>query len=408
MKKLITLLFFSLGMIILSSCANEADPEADKRFFTKFYDNSNFNIAYTPLDVAQTSDGGYLVLGLKTVIVPDGGDVEPPVIYIMKTDEFGNFISDLDVPEGLRMPAPALLKVDGKFYFFCQTVNNSQSIQLMEVSEAGTIAQQVDIGGTYPLAAGVDGSSLLLLNLDLEGRQTIMSKVSTSGDILNAKGFNIGAADGGPYAPESAALEHVQRTGPQLPFYVGKTTNNLYYFNGIYNYSLSTVFTDLIADNPIGVVQGSNNKGGLSALLSLNGGKFATSRFNYGDNYILPAAALSINSPTKSSELGGNPFPELSPNATVRIINIKIDETDRVIYGSNTRGKQIALFGYNPADGTLAGSRYIGFSNSFELASLTPTADNGLLVLGTTYIAGRFPRICLFKLSAEALGKSFQ
>ena len=47
------------------------------------------------------------------------------------------------------------------------------------------------------------------------------------------------------------------------------------------------------------------------------------------------------------------------------------------------------------------GSHYLGFSNPFEVASLIRTEDEGLLVCGTTYLAGRFPRICLFKLSKE-------
>jgi hypothetical protein len=176
----------------------------------------------------------------------------------------------------------------------------------------------------------------------------------------------------------------------------------------MYNYTLSIVFTDLNANNPVGVIQGNQDDGGFSALRALTGGKFAAARFNYGDNYFLPTATLSSTGISSSAELGGNSFPELSPNAPVVIMNAMVNSTDRVLYGSNTRGKQIALFGYNPADGSFVGSKYMGFSNSFELASIKPTADNGLVVLGTTYIAGRFPRICLFKLSAEALGKSFK
>jgi hypothetical protein len=39
---------------------------------------------------------------------------------------------------------------------------------------------------------------------------------------------------------------------------------------------------------------------------------------------------------------------------------------------------------------------------------MTTTKDGGLVVCGTTYVAGRFPRICLFKISAEELAKSFK
>jgi hypothetical protein len=403
MKKL-SLILLVTAFVSFVSCKNEADPEADKSFFTKFYDHNGFNTTFVPLDVAQTSDGGYLVLGLKTTIDPEGDDVNPALIYLMKTDEFGEFKSDNVLEENFTTPAPSLLEVAGKFYFFCMDTGTTQ---LMEVSESGTIAEQFNVGGAYPLAAGVDGTSLLLLNFDAGGRSSILSIVSTAGVPGASKSFTIGAADGPNAPPDNAIYSHVLRTGRQLPFFVGKTAAGQYYFNGIYNYSLSTVFTDLNNDTPANVVQGANVNGGVSALYPLNGGKFAASRFNFGDNYILPFASIAAGSP-HSETLGGNPFPELVSNAPVKIISATINANPRVLYGSNTRGKQIALYGYNPADGTLVGSRYIGFSNSFELASMKATTDDGLIVLGTTYIAGRFPRIALFKLSSEALGESFQ
>jgi hypothetical protein len=402
MKRSTNYLSIAAMLVIVMSCANEADPVADKSFFTKFYDNANFNIYYTPLDAVQTADGGYVVLGIKRRIDADGSSIDPGVIYLMKTDEFGTFKSDTELDEGLITPAPALLDVNGKFYFFCMSTSGL-STQLIEVDGEGKIAQQLNVGGSYPLAAGVDGTSLMLLNYDVGNKATVMSTVSTDGNVQKSKSFSIGAGDG----PEEPIMNHILRTGRQLPFQVGKTVSGMYYFNGFYNYTLSVVFTDLNAANPAGVIQGNQEDGGVSSLVSLTGGKYAAARFNYGDNYLLPSATLSGSGISSSAELGGNAFPELAQNAPVVILTMPVGSQDRIIYGSNTKGKQIALFGYN-TDGTYAGSKYIGFSNSFEVASLTPTEDDGLLVLGTTYIAGRFPRICLFKLSAEALGESFK
>jgi hypothetical protein len=403
MKKSISYIAIAAMLLVALSCANEADPVADKSFFTRFYDNANFNIYYTPLDAVQTSDGGYLVLAIKRRIDPEGASIDPGIIYIMKTDEFGAFVSDTELDENMITPAPALLDVNGKFYFFCMSTSGL-STQLMEVDENGKIAQQLNVGGSYPLAAAVDGTSLLLLNYDVGNKATVISVVSTDGHVQKSKSFTIGAGDG----PEDPIMNHILRTGRQLPFQVGKTTSGQYFFNGFYNYTLSVVFTDLNAASPTGVIQGNQEDGGISSLFSLAGGKYAAARFNYGDNYLLPAKALTSSGVTSSADLGGNAFPELAQNAPVVILTMPIKAQERIIYGSNTKGKQIALFAYNTADGAFAGSKYMGFSNTFEIAALTPTKDEGLLVLGTTYVAGRFPRICLFKLSAEALGKSFQ
>ena len=167
------------------------------------------------------------------------------------------------------------------------------------------------------------------------------------------------------------------------------------------------MFTDLVSANPLGVVQGQQDDGGLSQITPLDGSKFATSRFNFGDNFFIPNATLSTSGVSSSVDLGGNSLPELMANAPVKILSTKISNKDILLFASNTRSKQIALFGYDKATGEFKGSHYLGFSNPFEIASLIVTAEGGLAVCGTTYVAGRFPRICLFKLSPEKLSASF-
>jgi hypothetical protein len=98
----------------------------------------------------------------------------------------------------------------------------------------------------------------------------------------------------------------------------------------------------------------------------------------------------------------------LTTNAPVKILLTTINAREIILYGSNTHSKQIALYGYNKTSGEFLGSKYIGFSNPFEIAGMATTADGGLAVCGTTYVAGRFPRICLFKFSREELGKVFK
>ena len=150
MKKKIFTWILAVGVFAVAiSCKNEADPEADKSAFTRFYDNSNFNVAYTPLDVVQTTDGGYIVLALKRTIISDGSDVDPGVIYLMKTDAFGAFVSDTELDADLNIPTQQLLKINDKFYFFCMSVG-STGVQLMEVGQDGQVAQQFNVGVSYP------------------------------------------------------------------------------------------------------------------------------------------------------------------------------------------------------------------------------------------------------------------
>jgi len=183
---------------------------------------------------------------------------------------------------------------------------------------------------------------------------------------------------------------------------VGKASGGLYFFNGFYNYTFSLVFTNF-GDDPVGVVQGQQDDGGFSAVTPLNGNKFAASRFNFGTNFLLPNKELSTSGITSSTDLGGYSLPELVPNANVRILRAAVDGKNVLIYGSDTKSKQIGLLFYDESTGDFISSRYLGFSNPFEVASLEQTSDEGLAVCGTTYLAGRFPRICIFKLSKDQL-----
>ena len=74
-----------------------------------------------------------------------------------------------------------------------------------------------------------------------------------------------------------------------------------------------------------------------------------------------------------------------------------------MIYGTETKNGQILLLAYDQANETLLGSRYLGFGQPYQMADFSTTKDGGLIVLGSTFITGRFARLALFKLSKTDL-----
>lgn len=381
------------GFLMVTSCVEETNPEFDQKSFTKIYDNNLYTIDYFPIDMVQTEDGGYLILGGRRL-----EDSNFTGIYLMKADKDGNFVKDIEVDESFVNPIAQLAFVNNNYYFFCMDPLTLQA----QLGQTDANMENVNISATsgelyYPSAMQVDGNNFVLLSYNHLTKQSVLAVVNTSGVSSQSKAFTIGAGD----QVEEPIINHFLRTGRQYPFEAGRIPGGLYYFNGFYNYTFSLVFTDLVQDDPRGVVQGIQDDGGFSAVKPLTATKFAAARFNFGDNYILPNTILNTTGTSSSVDLGGNTFPELEQNAKVKILRTVLKAKNVLVYGSNTRSKQIGLYFYDEATGAFLSSKYLGFSNPFEIAQVISTTDGGLAVCGTTYLAGRFPRICIIKIDAS-------
>jgi len=401
------LLFLALVVgvaVLISSCEEPASTTDATESFTAIFDNRNFDASYFPIDMQQTADGGYLVLGGRRLT-----DSDYVGIYLLKADKYGNFVKELEVDESSVHPVGKLARYKGKYYFFCMNASTTNT-ELAELdANLSAITMKSVTGSTYPVAATLidngSDSTWLLQSYNHVDKKSVVCLVNKDGLASRVKSFDIGEGDG----VEEPIVNHFLRTGRQFPFEVGKVTNNLYFFNGFYQYTFSLVFTDLSADDPKGVIQGTQDDAGMSAVVPLSTTKFASATFSFGDNVLLPNAALSTQNTADSYvNYPGYSLPELVSNARIRIVRASIDSKNVVIYGSDTRSRQIGLYFYDESTGALLGSRYLGFSNPFEIASIQQTADGGLAVCGTTYLAGRFPRICIFKLSKANFREEIQ
>jgi hypothetical protein len=396
MRMLTKILFLSTAlMVFLSSCSEESNPQFDIQTFTSVFDNNKFDAVYIPIDMRQTPDGGYIVLGGRNLT-----DSNFTGIYLLKADKFGNFVKEMEVDETSVNPIAQFVEFQTRYYFLCMDpITQQTQIASVDANLEAVSVEPVQGNLTYPAAARFIDNNFIVLGYNNTDKESVIAILNTDGGILASKGYSIGTGED----IEEPIINHYIRTGRQYPFAVGKISSGLYYFNGFFNYTFSLVFTDISSDDPIGVVQGQQDDGGFSAVTPLGGSKFASSRFNFGNNFLIPNEQFETNGITSSTDLGGFSLPELVPNANVRILRATAGERNVLIYGSDTQSKQIGLIFYDEATGEFIASKYLGFSNPYEVASLTQTEDDGLAVCGTTYLAGRFPRICIFKLSKDQL-----
>ncbi|MCS6823200.1 MAG: hypothetical protein NZ529_02805 [Cytophagaceae bacterium] len=366
--------------------------------FSKIFDNRSYSNNYIPIDIQEAADGGFIILSATRI--PQSSFYG---IHILKTDKFGNFVSEKTLESQFVSPVYSLMKTNNEFFFFCMNNTNLET-KLMKISQDMEITEVAQFSGMlYPLCASLDGltGNLLLQFYNREERKTMLAMITTSGTITALQEFDIGVGD---FDIEIPVVKHLTGRGPRIPFLISSTSTGKYFFNGFYNYTLSLVFFSF-SNSQTAVLQGYRDERGISAATHIEANIYSLVRFSYQDNYIIPRIALNDVSGaiSSSSDLAGLYANELEPNARVIVKKMDINGRNTIVYGSTTRTRQIGLYAYDAATGALLGSKYVGFSNPCELGSFISTADGGLAISGTTHLAGRLGKICLFKLNRNDL-----
>ncbi len=381
-------------ILAISSCDigdNKDVNPADS--FLRIYDSHQFDHAIHPVDVVETAGNGYLPLGNYR-----RDDTDFLGTYVASVLEDGEFVRNTYMRDNNVHPVGKFLSLGSLHYFVSMDAVSLQAY-LNQVDDSARVVSTIALGVTYPLYAENDGADqFVLLSYDTEDKTSVLSVVTTNGSITQQSAFGIGEGQD----VEEPIIDHFTRTGRTLPFFAGKASNGSYYANSFYNYTLSLVFTDLSNDSPTGVIQGQQDEGGISGLLPLNGDSYAVSRFNFGDQYVNAVATLNSAGTSSASDIQSNPMLEWEVDATVQMATLSLNESDYIVMASTTKNQQIALHFFDNT-GNYVAVDYLGFSNPYQLGAIYVTSDNGLAILGSTQVAGKFQRLCLFKKSEEEL-----
>lgn len=378
--------------ILLFSCSDEEVSLTES--FVKIYDDSNADVSYHPVDAVETIDG-YIILSATELASTDFRGVQ-----LIKVDEKGDFereqeLSDYVVPIGNLYLNPS----DSNTYFFAMDPTSLNAVLIGVNPQLQIEVEDVISGINYPLASSITSTgNFLLLSYDNVSLETEITEISLDGSIVGGNSYSIGP---GSDVEVEIVNHYLNANGRPLPFFCGEVSPGNYYFNSFYNYSFSLVFTDF-SDAPSGVVQGQSSNAGIRAAMPLTGSDFAVAGFQFGDNYQLSSTTLSTSGITSSADLYPGNMAELKPYSPSQIIPYS-GTRELTIFGSETKGRQILLNFYDSSSGEIAGIHRVGYLNPFSFSSVKVTSDNSLLVLGTTFVAGRFERIVLAKISAAEI-----
>ena len=385
----IYILFFSLFVAASFSACDLKNKEAEPiAVFTKIYDNADFEKAFYPTDIKQAGDSGFIILGHTPTTTSSFHSV-----YLMKIDQKGKFQWESS-SDALVNPSSELIQVGNDYKFICMGSANKNPYLAVASKGLGT-SQNIGADISYPLAAcGLQGGGYLVESYSKDDASTQLSKFDANGSKLFTNSYQTFEGD-----VEEKIFRYVIYQGPSTPFFVGEGAGGTYFFNGYNNFTFSLISVDG-SGKQNSTLTGERYEGAaMTNAVLLSNGKYATSNFiATGENIFSLNTSLNEGTVVK---INGNLLPEINKNARVVIHKAVINSKNVVIYGTDTKNGQIALFAYDESNGNLLGVKYLGATNRFEMGGFAVTKDGGLIVAGRTFVAGRFSRICVFKLSAD-------
>ncbi|MCC5920800.1 MAG: hypothetical protein LAT68_06655 [Cyclobacteriaceae bacterium] len=400
MNQRFQLLLILCGMILhLSACSEDDDgainPQLTEYSFLRIYDQQDINYDHYPIDVVNTPDSGFLMVVGRRV---EGSDFLG--IDLIKADASGGFVRKTSLPDRLVNPVRGFIQNNEQAPAFVCMTNPGLAGRMLRLDQVGNLAEERPLGLRTPLAVDqLNENQVLALGYNAETQQSIVQEWDADGTTLRTSSFNIGAGQD----TDRPIVEHLIRTGRKLPFLVGSAGNNQYYFNGLYNFTLSMVWFTFGNNQPIKVIQGQQAQGGIDAVSVINNEQMAVATFNFGDKYFSPQASIPSEIISSAIDLEAAPMPEVDNDGIVQLLTKQLKERELLIYAADTRNKEILLLAYDANSGQLLGTQYLRLNFPLELASIRNTFDDGLAVLTQTYTLGRFPRAALFKLSDSDL-----
>ncbi len=383
------ILFLTLVSPLFVSCEDELDLESDS--FFRIYSNRDADVDYKPIDLVETSTG-YVILAATELV-----DTDFEGIQIITVDDSGNFLRERSLDSDLVVPIRQMFRLDSTFYFFAmnrttlraQLVSTDENFRNLAISPINNLL--------YPLSAAETSSGTFLLqSYDPSSLTTVISEIRQDATILNSAGYTIGAGQD----VEPTILAHYLEPDGEQPFFCGEVSPGNYYFNGFYNFSLSMVFTDF-SQAPSGAVQGQSDNGGIRAAYPLQGNLFAVVGFQFDENYVEPSIQLTTGSTSTSVDLFTSDQAELKTGTPAAIIPYR---DNHVVIAAETESREVSLYFYNLTTQEVSGIETVGFINPFTLSTIRTDEDENLLVLGTTFMSGRFERVFLRKLAAKDVG----
>lgn len=375
-----------LTLVLFSSCKEELIEYTPTEKFNSIFDDPKEGASYTPLDVIETDDGGFLVLA----------ELANNQVFVLKVSSRGEFLWSQELESKFVRAVGNIVRQGQNYYFIASSLPDYTAV-LFEINDLEQTIAELRTYTAYrrPLAFSnlTPDTYLLMTYNDTTG--TVLSKLQDGFAMEWARKY-----DTIRNAHEKLeAFENFSRAD----FFVGSyNAGAVIYFN-----SLRAGGFDLTYANNLGIETGtvsSSERNSISSLTPYGNSLLAANYSVNNQSYFINNYKLGVNGSTAVEELAGVILQDRLPMNKAGSAIVPVGTAQYLVNAYTTIDGRIKLEFYDVITGAKLAWKYMGGIDPLEVVKIIPTEDQGMVILSKITLAGANKRINLVKFpKAEIL-----
>jgi len=380
-------------LVTLSSCEINQKEILPEDGFTKIYNHPEEVLSYYPESVIELSGGAYMFI---SAVKDENAETEYPSTSLVRASASGEV--EWTMSYDWLAPTARLFEQGGSVGFVAMNQQFEAHVVLVDPAN-GNVRAQHDLEMTMPLYAYADSrGELVVLAYDFVSRSSWISRYNADFSLERSTMLPINTD------LEYLIQRHLNKTGQDFHFFIGEYSNDSgtgYYVNCFYNYTLRSVFLDISSLNATGDIYSFQIEEGISSLIQNSGSLFGLTSYYEGNNYILSEADLDVSASQNIRDLPAEALYELTYKAGVVASKMTADAKEYTLFTSQTNTNSLVIYQYLTEADSLITSHQHSFDQRVLVSDVIQTTDQGIAILGSIYILGKYQRPLLIKMPVD-------
>ncbi len=370
--------YIVLLSLLLTGCEIDQKDFLPEDGFTKIYNHPEETLSFYTESLVELSQGGFILI---SALKDENSELEYPSTHIIRTSAAGELLWAQSYD--WLAPSSNLIQLGNTIGFVAMN-NQFEAHAVIIDEETGDVRDLHDLQMTMPLYSHTDSQGkLIVLGYDFVSRSSWVSSFGANFVLEASVKLDISTD------LEYEIQRHLNKTGQEYPFFIGEyntSSTSGYFVNCFYNYTLRSVFLDGSSLTRRGDIYSFRTEEGISSMFHKEDDIFGITSYYEGNNYILPAASIDVNSSQNIKDLPAVPLYELTFKAGVEVEKISADSLEYELFISQTNSNSLVFYQYAMDSDSLVNTLYKEMDQKVEVSDFIQTANKGIVVLANTHI----------------------